>query len=119
MPLLAPLMLNQTHTFATLEVSKATYDEIAAKLKAAGYDHAFVKATGKDGEVIDMHGIGLVAGPAVAPLLRLTGPNSDGEYWLHVNPKTGPKGGIVMPRLDRRSICLKSITNAIAEQNSA
>lgn len=43
-----------THTYAGLEVSAATYDEIAAKLRAAGYDHAF------DGDVIDMNGIGLI-----------------------------------------------------------
>lgn len=48
-----------THTYATLDVSKAVFDEIAAKLRAAGYDHSF------DGNVIDMHGIGLVAAPAV------------------------------------------------------
>lgn len=46
--------MRTTHTYATLEVSAATYDEIAAKLKEAGYDHAF------DDGAIDMHGIGLV-----------------------------------------------------------
>lgn len=44
-----------THTIATLEVTIHTYKEIAAKLRAAGYDHAF----GADG-TIDMQGIGLV-----------------------------------------------------------
>lgn len=43
-----------THTYALLEISAGAYDEIAAKLRAAGYDHAF----NADGE-IDMHGIGL------------------------------------------------------------
>lgn len=47
-----------THTFATLQVSAEAYDEIAGKLKSAGYDHAFVD------DVIDMHGIGLVRGEA-------------------------------------------------------
>jgi hypothetical protein len=42
-----------THTFATLEVSKATFDEIEGKLREAGYDHAFVE------EFIDMNGIAL------------------------------------------------------------
>lgn len=42
-----------SRTFAVLEVSPSTYEEVAAKLKAAGYDHAFV-----DGDV-DMHGIAL------------------------------------------------------------
>jgi hypothetical protein len=43
-----------THTYALLDVSPAAYDEIAAKLREAGYDHAF----GDEGE-IDMHGIAL------------------------------------------------------------
>lgn len=47
--------LRVTHTFVDLEVSQATYDEIAGKLREAGYDHAFIK-----GGAIDMHGIGLV-----------------------------------------------------------
>lgn len=46
--------LQVTHTLAHLEVSKSTYDEIAGKLREAGWDHAFL-----DG-VIDMHGVGLV-----------------------------------------------------------
>lgn len=44
-----------TYTIATLEVTIHTYKEIAAKLHAAGYDHAF----GADG-TIDMQGIGLM-----------------------------------------------------------
>jgi hypothetical protein len=47
-----------TYTFATLEVSADTYGEISAKLRAAGYDHAFVDCA------IDMHGIGLVCSGA-------------------------------------------------------
>lgn len=43
-----------THTYALLEVSRATFEEIACKLRDAGYDHAFIE----DGE-IDMHGIAL------------------------------------------------------------
>lgn len=46
--------MRSTHTFVVLEVSQPCYDEIAAKLRAAGYDHAF----GTDGN-IDMHGIAL------------------------------------------------------------
>jgi hypothetical protein len=46
-----------TYTYAILEISRAAYEEIAAKLKAAGYQHAFHQ---EDGEtVIDMHGIAL------------------------------------------------------------
>lgn len=47
-------MIRQTHTFVELDISPAAYDEIRAKLEAAGYEHAFI------GSVIDMHGIGLV-----------------------------------------------------------
>ena len=43
--------LRQTHTYVELGLSSAAYDEIATKLKEAGYDHAFV-----DG-AIDMHGL--------------------------------------------------------------
>lgn len=45
-----------THTYAALDVSPAAYDEIAGKLRAAGYDHVF----DNDNGAIDMHGIGLV-----------------------------------------------------------
>ena len=50
-----------THTYATLEISKAAYDEIAEKLRAAEYDHAF------DGGLIDMHGIALECADETAP----------------------------------------------------
>jgi hypothetical protein len=43
--------LNVTHTYAILELSREAFDEIAAKLRAAGYDQAF------HGDVIYMHGI--------------------------------------------------------------
>lgn len=49
------MTLHSTYTYVLLEVSGAAYDEIAAKLRAAGYDHAF----GDDGE-INMHGLALV-----------------------------------------------------------
>lgn len=48
-------MLRSTRTYATMEVSKATFDEIAAKMRDAGYDHVFLNR----GETIDMHGIAL------------------------------------------------------------
>lgn len=44
-----------THTFATLEISAAAYDEIHKLLEEAGYRHTFME----DG-TIDMHGIGLI-----------------------------------------------------------
>lgn len=60
-----------THTFATLEISAAAYDEIAAKLRAAGY----VLVNG----VIDMHGIVLIQEPSEPlPLVELTQEQCDG-----------------------------------------
>lgn len=44
-----------THTFVTLGLSDAAYDEIAQKLRAAGYNHCFMDDDG----TIDMHGIGV------------------------------------------------------------
>jgi hypothetical protein len=49
-----------THTYATLEVSRAAYDEIASKLREAGYDHVFIPDRIGAAPTIDMHGIGLV-----------------------------------------------------------
>lgn len=57
-----------THTYVVLELSQPAYQEIADKLKAAGYEHAF--SFGKDYQgraVIDMQGI------AVAPLSPIGG----------------------------------------------
>lgn len=51
-----------TYTYAILEVSTAAFEEIAGKLRAAGYDQAFHDED--DGVVIDMHGIALIAVPA-------------------------------------------------------
>lgn len=56
-----------THTYAALEVTPATYREIADKFRDAGYDHAFDPETG----AIDMHGIGIVEDPAVPASPRL------------------------------------------------
>jgi glucosamine 6-phosphate synthetase-like amidotransferase/phosphosugar isomerase protein len=43
-----------TYTYARLPLSPEAYDEIATKLKEAGYHHAF-----ENNGDIDMHGIGL------------------------------------------------------------
>lgn len=43
-----------THTFAELEVPAAVYDDIADRLRQAGYDHVFL-----EGGAMDMHGIAL------------------------------------------------------------
>lgn len=54
-----------TYTFAIMEVSKETYEEIKRKMIEAGYDHAFVDMS--DGPIIDMHGIGIQAKPEQKP----------------------------------------------------
>ena len=51
--------IRQTHTYAVLEVSHAAFVEIAAKLRQAGYNHAFQPEDGK--LLIDMNGIALVS----------------------------------------------------------
>lgn len=51
------MSLTHTRTYATLEVSKPAFDEIAKKLREARYDHAF-----QDG-LIDMYGIALKEAP--------------------------------------------------------
>ena len=48
-----------TYTYAILDVSLATWQEIYDKLKAAEYDQAFHEVDGR--VVIDMHGIALQA----------------------------------------------------------
>jgi hypothetical protein len=48
--------LRQTHTVVTLEIHDAAYQDIAKKLRDAGYDHAF----SDDGQ-IDMTGIAVVS----------------------------------------------------------
>jgi len=53
-------MPRQTHTYAELELSQAAYDEIARKLRDAGYDHSFMHSEDVNGApTIDMHGIGI------------------------------------------------------------
>lgn len=55
--------MSYTYTYVELGISRAAFEEIAAKLRAAGYDHAF------RGEAIDMRGIALIPGgePALRP----------------------------------------------------
>ena len=49
-----------TYTYAVLDVSQRTYDEIVQKLRHAGYHQAFHKDDSSlNGIVIDMHGIAL------------------------------------------------------------
>lgn len=47
--------MSPTHTFAILEVSKQTYEEIAEKLRAAGHDHRILPSHDTIG--LDMNGI--------------------------------------------------------------
>lgn len=53
-------MIHQTHTFAQLEVSQRTFDEIKQLLSDAQYQHAFHYDTEEKVNTIDMHGIALV-----------------------------------------------------------
>lgn len=62
----AKMVPSQTHTYAVLEVSQTAYDEIAVKLRTAGYSHAFDDAE----RAIDMHGIGLTAEPTTLLMRR-------------------------------------------------
>jgi hypothetical protein len=50
--------VSHTHTYVTLEISAAAYDEIAMKLRAASYGQCF-NSTGE----IDMTGIAVTRGP--------------------------------------------------------
>lgn len=67
-----------THTYTTLQVSRSAFDEIAAKLSAAGYEHAF-DVDAHSEPVIDMHGIGLISHDAsdAAPLELVNGTTVD------------------------------------------
>lgn len=53
-------MIRTAYTFVELEISRAAWQEIADKLRAAGYDHCF------EGETIDMHGIAIIPDAAIA-----------------------------------------------------
>lgn len=60
-----------THTYAMLEVSASAYDEIAEKLKAAGYDHAFMVGEDVNGHsTIDMQGLGITRAEVKEPDYR-------------------------------------------------
>lgn len=57
-------MIERTHTYVELELSPIAYEEIARKLREAGYHQAF------DGETIDMHGLAVI--PNGDPMRRCT-----------------------------------------------
>lgn len=46
-----------THTYALMNVSKTTFDEIKSQMIAAGYDHAIHEDDDKI--ILDMNGIGI------------------------------------------------------------
>jgi hypothetical protein len=53
--------MRHTHTYALLEVSGSTYDEIKAKLVAAGYDsHVLAPVLDGDRERVHLQGIAIV-----------------------------------------------------------
>ena len=79
-----------THTYVVLELSPAAYDEIAGKLKAAAYDHAF----GDDGE-IDMHGIAVKREPETMLDAR---DRRDRDARDRVTRETEPGGLTIGPR---------------------
>lgn len=57
-----------TYTYATLEVSPAAFEEIRAKLEAAGYDDQIRKSSLHPSEdLIDMHGLALVRQSELEP----------------------------------------------------
>lgn len=55
------MTLRQTYTYAIVEVSQVTFDEIKGILLAAGYGDV-IQDDG-DGSVIDMHGMALKVKP--------------------------------------------------------
>jgi len=83
-----------THTYAELEVSTATYIEIAKKLRAAGYDHAFIESGHRTSKTIDMHGIGLVVGDDAIAQLKQNAEETEIEGGRYVD-RAGPGEGLV------------------------
>jgi hypothetical protein len=57
-------MTRSTYTYVILDLSAEAYREIARKLRDAGYDHVFHEDDGR--VVIDMHGIAVAEGAALA-----------------------------------------------------
>lgn len=69
--------MRTTHSFANLQVSQATYDEIMQLLMKANYYHAFIKQNKEDNVLIDMHGIALSRDPIKATPPELTEEEKD------------------------------------------
>lgn len=49
--------MRATHTFVTMDLSEAAFNEIRQKLQDAGYEHAFIEEG-----LIDMRGIAVQRG---------------------------------------------------------
>lgn len=111
-------MPRTTHTYATLEVSEATYAEIHDKLDEAGYQHAF-----HDG-AIDMRGIALLkrtlaSGTPVAGHLQV-GTNGNGEVVVNhpdLKPDADGVGHIVFSPKQARILAAHLVKKSVeAEQ---
>jgi hypothetical protein len=59
-------MSPSTHTFVKLEISAEAFEEIAARLRAAGYYHVFKD----ENQMMDMQGIALIPERANAEKVR-------------------------------------------------
>lgn len=51
--------MRTTHTYVSMEISRACFEEIKQKFLGAGYTHAIMPARYGEEETLDMHGIGL------------------------------------------------------------
>lgn len=58
--------MENTYTLAKLTISKRSFEEIKKKLKAAGYEQAFLA-----GNIINMTGIGLLQETGKTPKKKL------------------------------------------------
>jgi hypothetical protein len=85
-----------TRTFAELEISQSAWNEIARKLRDAGYDHAFV-----DEKTIDMQGIGLTPAPP-APVETVITP--EGQRFFRYPERVQPID--FLPRVDMKGAVL-------------
>ena len=86
--------MRSTHTFALMEVSPSTFEEVREKLAAAGYDHALISEGGK--LHLDMQGVAFVLQDA-PPVERIPRA-SELEYlrWFVKNADFGPASGEVV-----------------------
>lgn len=66
--------MSHTHTYAILEISQRAHDEIAAKLRAAGYAQAF-----HEDNVIDLDGIAVQPAPIHAIAIARSTPRESHE----------------------------------------